>query len=331
MQQRKIGPFSVSAIGLGCMNMSAGYGPRPLEEYSGRLLNQALDQGCTFFDTAAMYGMGHNETLIGTHLASRRAEYVLASKCGIFKNAEGKTETNGRPEVLQKTCEDSLRRLNTDVIDLYYLHRPDPQVPIEESVGALSRMVEQGKVRMLGLSEVSDDTLRRGHDTHPITALQSEYSLWSRTPERKVLNSCAQLDITFVPFSPLGRQFLTGKSSDVQNLGENDYRCSIARPRFEPKNFSENSKLLVPFAAIALQHNCSMAQLALAWLLAQGAFIIPVPGTKHIEYMTENLTASEIELDQRTIAELGALINEQSVSGDRYEASLMHASDAERD
>jgi len=182
MQQRKIGPFTVSAIGLGCMNMSAGYGPRPSHAYAGRLLNQALDQGCTFLDTAAMYGMGHNEELIGVHLASRREEYVLGSKCGIFKNAEGKTETNGRPEILSKTCEDSLRRLNTDVIDLYYLHRPDPNVPIEESVGALSRLVERGKVRTVGLSEVSDDTLRRAHSTHPITALQSEYSLWSRTP-----------------------------------------------------------------------------------------------------------------------------------------------------
>jgi aryl-alcohol dehydrogenase-like predicted oxidoreductase len=331
MQQRKLGPFAVSAIGLGCMNMSAGYGPRPLEEYSGSLLNQALDQGCTFFDTAALYGIGHNETLIGNYLASRRAEYVLASKCGIYKNAQGKTEINGRPEVLQKTCEDSLRRLKTDVIDLYYLHRPDPGVPIEESVGALSRMVEQGKVRVLGLSEVSDITLRRAHATHPITALQSEYSLWSRTPERKVLKSCAELGITFVPFSPLGRQFLTGKSSDVQSLGENDYRCTIARPRFEPKNFAQNSKLLIPLAAIAQRNDCSMAQLVLAWLLAQGEFVVPVPGTKHIEFMIENLAASEIKLNSETITELGALINEQSVSGDRYEAALMRSSDAERD
>ena len=331
MQQRKIGPFLVSPIGLGCMNMSAGYGARPPEEYSGRLLNQALDQGCTFLDTAAMYGMGHNEELIGTQLASRREEYVLASKCGIFKNAEGKTETNGRPEVLLKTCEDSLRRLNTEVIDLYYLHRPDPAVPIEESVGALSRMVEQGKVRVVGLSEVSDDTLRRAHTTHPIAALQSEYSLWSRTPERKVLKSCAELGIAFVPFSPLGRQFLSGKSCDITSMAEDDFRNTFARPRFEPDNFSANSKLLIPYEEIAQQQNCSMAQLALAWLLAQGEFIVPIPGTKHIDYMSENLEAGEIELDHDTVVALGALINEQSVSGERYIAELMRTSDAERD
>ncbi len=331
MQQRKLGPFTVSAIGLGCMNMSAGYGPRPSEEYSGRLLNQALDQGCTFLDTAAMYGMGHNESLIGTHLASRREEYVLASKCGIFKNAEGKTETNGRPEVLQKTCEDSLRRLNTDVIDLYYLHRPDPNVPIEESVGALSRMVEQGKVRAVGLSEVSDVSLRRAHATYPITALQSEYSLWSRTPERKVLKSCTDLGIAFVPFSPLGRQFLTGKSGDINSMTEDDFRFTFARPRFEPDNFAANSKLLISFARVAQQQNCSMAQLALAWLLAQGEFIVPIPGTKHSDFMSENLAAGEIELDDDIVTMLGALINERSVLGDRYIAQLMRTSDAERD
>lgn len=331
MQQRKIGPFSVSPIGLGCMNMSAGYGARPSQEYAGRLLNQALDQGYTFLDTAAMYGMGHNEELIGSQLASRRGEYVLASKCGIFKNAEGKTETNGRPEMLLKTCEDSLRRLNTEVIDLYYLHRPDPDVPIEESVGALSRLVEQGKVRVVGLSEVSDDTLRRAHATHPIAALQSEYSLWSRTPERKVLKSCAELGIAFVPFSPLGRQFLTGKSRDINNMAEDDFRNTFARPRFEPDNFAANSKLLIPFKEMAQQQNCSMAQLALAWLLAQGEFIVPIPGTKHIDYMRENLEAGEIELDHDTVVTLGALINEQSVSGERYIAELMASSDAERD
>jgi aryl-alcohol dehydrogenase-like predicted oxidoreductase len=331
MQQRKIGPFSVSPIGLGCMNMSAGYGARPSQEYAGRLLNQALDQGYTFLDTAAMYGMGHNEELIGTQLASRREEYVLASKCGIFKNAEGKTETNGRPEVLLKTCEDSLRRLNTEVIDLYYLHRPDPDVPIEESVGALSRMVEQGKVRVVGLSEVSDDTLRRAHATHPIAALQSEYSLWSRTPERKVLKSCAELGIAFVPFSPLGRQFLTGKSCDINSMAEDDFRNTFARPRFEPDNFAVNSKLLIPFKEMAQQQNCSMAQLALAWLLAQGEFIVPIPGTKHIDYMRENLEACEIELDHDTVVTLGALFDEQSVSGERYIAELMRTSDAERD
>lgn len=331
MQQRTIGPFSVSAIGLGCMNMSMGYGPRPDAKYAGSLLNQALDMGCSFLDTAAMYGMGHNEELIGTHLHSRRDEYVLASKCGIFKNAEGNTETNGRPDVLLKTCEDSLRRLNTDVIDLYYLHRPDTDVPIEESVGALSRMVEQGKVRLIGLSEVSDHTLRRAHVIHPISALQSEYSLWSRTPERKVLKSCRELGITFVPFAPLGRQFLSGKSGDITDMSEGDFRRTFARPRFEPDNYAANSKLLIPFEKIAQQQNCSMAQLALAWLLARADNIIPIPGTKHIEYMIENLAASELVLSDDTVVELDELINEKTVAGDRYEAKLMRTSDAERD
>jgi aryl-alcohol dehydrogenase-like predicted oxidoreductase len=331
LKQRSIGPFSVSAIGLGCMNMSMGYGHRPESAYSGELLNQALDEGCNFFDTAAMYGMGHNEELIGAHLASRRSEFVLASKCGIFKNAEGKTETNGRPEVLMQTCEDSLRRLKSDTIDLYYLHRPDSDVPIEESVGALSRMVEQGKVRVIGLSEVSDVTLRRAHATHPISALQSEYSLWSRTPERKVLKSCEELGIAFVPFSPLGRQFLTGKSSDVDSLQDFDFRVTFARPRFEADNFAANVRLLVPFAEIAAQYECSMAQLALAWLLMRGENIIPIPGTKHIEYMRENLAASEIDLSQASVAALDELINETTVQGDRYSAELMLSSDAERD
>lgn len=331
MKYRKIGPFSVAPIGLGCMNMSMGYGPRPEPEYSGRLLNEALDQGYNFFDTAAMYGMGHNESLIGEHLSGRRHELVLASKCGIFKNAQGQTETNGRPEVLQQTCEDSLRRLSTDVIDLYYLHRIDPDVPVEESVGALSRLVEQGKIRCIGLSEVSDVSLRKAHAAWPITALQSEYSLWSRTPERKVLDSCAELDIAFVAFSPLGRQFLTGKSHDVSALWEQDFRLSFARPRFEVDNFRKNQKLLIPFAEAARQQDCSMAQLALAWLLARADHIVPIPGTKHIEYMRENRLATEIGLDAATVQALDAMINEQCVSGDRYDELRMRTSDAELD
>jgi len=321
----------IAPIGLGCMNMSMGYGPRPEPEYSGRLLNQALDQGYNFFDTAAMYGMGHNESLIGEHLPTRRGELVLASKCGIFKNAQGETETNGRPEVLRQTCEDSLRRLSTETIDLYYLHRVDPNVPVEESVGALSRLIEQGKIRCIGLSEVSDETLRKAHATWPITALQSEYSLWSRTPERKVLDSCAELDIAFVAFSPLGRQFLTGKSHDVSGMWEQDFRLSFARPRFEPDNFRLNEKLLIPFAEIAHQQECSLAQLALAWLLARGDHIIPIPGTKHIEYMRENIKAGVIELDEATVQALDAIINEHTVSGDRYDALRMRTSDAELD
>jgi len=331
MQQRQIGPFTVSAIGLGCMNMSMGYGPRPDDEESGRLLNAALDHGYTFLDTAAMYGNGHNESLIGKYLSHRRDEYLLASKCGIARGVDGKTEINGDPAVLQQTCELSLRQLNTDVIDLYYLHRIDPHVPVEDSVGALAQLVEQGKVKTIGLSEINSASLRRAHAVHPITAVQSEYSLWSRTPERQMLATCAELDIAFVPFSPLARQFLTGKCGDVTTVLEDDIRASIARPRFEAENFARNQKLLTPFAEIAARNNCSMAQLALAWLLAQGDNIIPIPGTKHYDWMIENAGAGDMSLDAATVTELDQLINEDTVAGRRYTDALMASTDSEKD
>lgn len=331
MQQRKLGPFTVSAIGLGCMNVSMGYGPRIDDDAAGRLFNAALDQGYTFLDTASLYGLGHNESLIGKYLGSRRDEYVLASKCGFSRTQEGKTIMDGRPEVLLQTCEDSLRRLDTDVIDLYYLHRIDPKVPLEESVGALSQMVEQGKVKTIGLSEICADSLRRAHAVHPVAAVQSEYSLWTRTPERKMLATCAELGIAFVPFSPLARQFLTGKSPDVSEVTEDDIRASIARPRFEPDNFAKNRKLLVPFAEIAARHDCTMAQLALAWLLARGDNIVPIPGTKHMGWMIENAGAADVALDAATVAELDALINDDTVAGYRYTDALMKSTDSERD
>ena len=331
MQQRKLGPFTVSAIGLGCMNVSMGYGPRIDDDAAGKLFNAALDQGYTFLDTASLYGLGHNEDLIGKYLSSRRDQYVLASKCGFSRTDEGKTIIDGRPEVLLQTCEDSLRRLNTDVIDLYYLHRIDPKVPVEDSVGALGQLVEQGKIRTIGLSEISADSLRRAHAVHPITAVQSEYSLWSRTPERKVLGACADLGITVVPCSPLASQFLTGKSPVVTAGRDDDIRATIARPRFEPENFAQNQKLLVPFGEIAARQGCSMAQLALAWLLAQGDNIIPIPGTKHMEWMIENAGAGDIELDADTVAELDALINEDTVAGHRYTDALMASTDSEKD
>ncbi len=331
MQIRKIGPFSVSAVGLGCMNISMGYGPRPDDVDSGRLLNQALDEGYSLLDTAAMYGMGHSEKMIGQYLHTRRHEYTLSSKCGIFKNEQGQSEINGRPEVLQRTCEDSLRRLNTDVIDLYYLHRVDPGVPVEESIGALSRLVEQGKLRSIGISEVSDATLRRAHATFPLAALQSEYSLWSRTPERKVLESCRELGIAFVAFSPLGRQFLSGKSTDNSRMWAEDFRRDFAHPRFDPDNFRQNEKLLPPLAEIAKRESCSPAQLSLAWLLARGNHIIPIPGTKHTEYMQENIQAMSLSLDPETVLELDELINEECVAGDRYDVQRMRAADSEQD
>ncbi len=330
MHQRTIGSLSVSAIGLGCMNMSAGYGPAD-DSVSTRLLNEALDSGYTFLDTAEMYGFGHNETLIGNALKSRRSEYVLATKCGLSKRG-----FDGSAEGIAQSCEASLQKLNTDVIDLYYLHRLDPKVEIEESVGALAKLVTEGKVREIGLSEVCCETLRRAHAVHPIAALQSEYSLWSRTPERGVLDVCNELGVTLVPFSPLARAFLTGKSVDVSQLPDNDLRCTIARPRFEPEAFAKNSALLKPFAEIATKNNCTMAQLALAWLLAHtdkgGAkTLVPIPGTKHIEYMRENAGASEVVVDAQTFAELDALINESTVVGQRYEESRMKEADSERD
>ena len=314
------------------MNMSMGYGPRQDEEESGRLLNAALDRGYSLLDTAAMYGMGHNEELIGRYLAHRRDEFVLASKCGIFRGEDrNKIEINGRPEVLMQTCEDSLRRLDAEIIDLYYPHRIDPEVPIEESIGALARLVEQGKIRTIGVSETSSASLRRAHAEHPITAVQSEYSLWTRTPERQILTTCAELGIAFVAFSPLARQFLTGKSPDVTRVLDDDIRATIARPRFEPENFAQNEKLLVPYGGIAARIGCSMAQLALAWLLARGENVIPIPGTKHYDWMVENAGAAEIELDAAVVDELDELINEDTVAGRRYTDAVFAAADSEND
>jgi aryl-alcohol dehydrogenase-like predicted oxidoreductase len=313
------------------MNVSAGYGPRSEDDDCGRLFNAALDHGYTFLDTASLYGLGHNENMIGKYLAARRDEYLLASKCGFSRTDDGNTVMDGRPEILQQTCEESLRRLDTDVIDLYYLHRIDPKVPVEESVGALAGLVEQGKVKTIGLSEISADSLRRAHAVHPITAVQSEYSLWTRTPERRILATCAELGVAFVPFSPLARQFLTGKCGDVTTVSEDDIRASIARPRFEPDNFASNRKLLVPFAEIAARQGCSMAQLALAWLLAQGDNIIPIPGTRHMDWMIENAGAGDITLDAATVDELDQLINEDTVAGYRYTDALMASTDSEKD
>lgn len=331
MHSRKLGPFTVSAIGLGVMNISGGYGPRLSDSDGQKLLEEALDCGYDFFDTASLYGMGHNEEQVGKALAHRRNEYTLASKCGIKTNSEGQSISNGRPEVLIQTCEESLKRLKTDVIDLYYLHRIDANVPIEESVGALSRLVEQGKIRTVGLSEISSESLKRAYATHPIAAVQSEYSLWSRTPERKVLNTCRELDLAFVAFSPLGRQFLTGKSTDCSSVDENNYRATIARPRFEPENFIENCKLLVPFSEIAKREGFSMAQLSLAWLLAKGEDIIPIPGTSNLDHLKENAKAGDIRLLSEVVEELDELINDDVIAGDRYNEFLMSTVDSERD
>lgn len=331
MHQRKLGPFSVSAIGLGCMNMSMGYAKADKNE-SIRLLNECIDAGYTFLDTASMYGMGHNEKLIGKTLSHRRDEYLLSSKCGIVKNSEGVTVIDGRADVIRQTCEESLRNLQTDVIDLYYLHRLDPKVPIEESVGVLSDLVSEGKIKTIGLSEVCAETTYRAHAVHPITAMQSEYSLWTRTPERKILSVCDELDITFVPFSPLARSFLTGITSNASQVDGKDIRATIARPRFEVENFNKNLKLLESYKNIAEAHNCSMAQLALAWILARhGNKMIPIPGTKDVKHMHENAGAGDIRLSDDVVQALDALINENTVAGRRYTDALMASTDSEKD
>lgn len=312
-----------------------GYGPAD-DRQSAILLNEALDAGYRMLDTAAMYGDGHNESLIGETLEGRRGEYLLASKGGLRRSDSGQRFVDGSPESLKAECEASLRRLRTDVIDLYYLHRLDKNVAIEESVGGLAELVAAGKVRAIGLSEVSSETLRRAHAVHPVAAVQSEYSLWSRTPETKMLRSCEELGVTFVAFAPLARAFLTGKATDATALTEHDIRCTNARPRFEPENFAQNARLLEPYAAIAARVGCSMAQLALAWLLGQKnangeKTVIPIPGTKHLEFARENAGAGDIELDDETLAELDALINEDTVAGRRYTDALMTSIDSERD
>lgn len=326
MQERKIGSLSVSPTGLGAMNISSGYGPAD-EENSAQLLQAALEAGVTFFDTAHLYGAGHNETFIGKVMSTHRQKFVLATKCGMSPDG-----INGRPDVIRKQCETSLKRLKTEVLDLYYLHRMDPDVPIEESVGAMATLIKEGKVQELGLSEVCCATIERARTEYPIAAVQSEYSLWSRTPERGVLALCRKLGITFVPFSPLGRGFLAGSSKSVDELPESDLRSTIARPRFEPDAFAKNKALLAEFEVIARDNSCTMAQLALAWLLAiEDKTMVPIPGTRNIQHMKDNAAAATIELNDTTVASLDALINESTVTGTRYTAERMLETDSERD
>ena len=320
MKQRRLGPFAVSAIGFGCMNISHAYGTPPDAKASALLLRKALDLGYTLFDTAALYGFGANETLLGEAIGHRRSEFVLTTKCGMFRNAAG------RPEVIKRTVEDSLTRLRTDVIDLCYLHRYDKRVPIEDSIGALAELVWAGKVRMIGLSEASAATLRRAHLVHPIAALQSEYSLWTRNPEIAVLAECRRLGVAFVAFSPLARGFLGGLE-DVAAFEPKDIRRQM--PRFEPANYAENRKLYRAYAAIAAEVGCAPAQLALAWLLAKGEDIIPIPGTTRLDHMAENFAAQDVDLPDGIVRRLDVLINQASVVGTRYTAATQDEIDTE--
>ena len=322
MKNRKLGPFQVSEIGLGCMNLSHAYGVPVSEAQAERVLLSALDAGVTLFDTAALYGFGTNESLVGKFLKSHRQKFTLASKCGmagVDLNGDGKLVRviDGRPENIRKTCEDSLKRLQTDVIDLYYLHRWDKKVPIEDSVGALSDLVRQGKIQSIGLSEVSAGTLRKAHAVHPIAAVQTEYSLWTRNPEIAVLQACEQLGTTFVAFSPVARGFLCGPL-DMATLDAKDIRKGM--PRFTPENYAANFKLFAPYQNLANEAGCSPAQLALAWLLHKAPHIIPIPGTTSVPHLLDNLGASDIRLSDLIITQLNALINEKTVQGNRYSA-----------
>lgn len=327
MQQRTLGPFSVSALGLGCMNLSHAYGTPPEKKEAQALLLRALDLGVTLFDTAALYGFGLNETLVGEVLGPHRSKFTLASKGGLHGDAQGKRVVDGRPETLKWSCEQSLKRLRSDVIDLYYLHRWDQRVPIEDSVGAMADLVRAGKVRAIGLSEVSAATLRRAHAVHPITAVQTEYSLWTRNPEIAVLDACREIGAAFVAFSPLARGFLTGTLRDVGALGERDIRRTM--PRFQPAHYAANLKLLDGFGAVAHEMRCTMSQLALAWLLHRAGHIIPIPGTRSIAHLEDDLGADRVALSPAVMQQLDALINPRTVSGPRYDAAAQAGVDTE--
>jgi aryl-alcohol dehydrogenase-like predicted oxidoreductase len=323
MQERQLGPFRVSAIGLGCMNFCHAYGqPMPAAD-AERLLLEALDAGVTHFDTAALYGFSVSETLIGQCLSRHRARFVLASKCGmqgVDLKGDGQLVRviDGRPATLRTTCEAALKRLRTDTIDLYYLHRWDPQVPIEESVGALADLLRAGKIRAIGLSEVSAQTLRRAHAEHPIAAVQTEYSLWTRNPEIAVLQACRELQAAFVAFSPVGRGFLTAKPPVTEALDPKDIRRSM--PRFLADNYARNLALLPAVQAVADEVGCTLAQLALAWLLHRGEDILPIPGTTRIDHLHEDLAAADVRLSADVMARLEALMHDRLVAGSRYNA-----------
>ncbi len=307
------------------MGMSQAYGVRDDDE-SVRTLHHALDLGITFFDTADVYGAGHNETLVGRGLGARRREVVLATKCGLRPGAGGAPiEADGTPEHIRAACDASLRRLDTDVIDLYYLHRVDPGVAIEESVGALADLVTAGKVRSIGLSEVAPGTLRRAHRVHPIAAVQSEYSLWFREPEQGIVPVCRELGVTFVPFSPLGRGFLSGGVTDLAALPEQDMRRSV--PRFQDEHLAANVRLVQQLGSRAADRACTPAQLSLAWLLAQGEDIVPIPGTKRRTYLEENVAAAALDLSAGELDALNAIFAPGAASGERYSKDMMRLVD----
>ncbi len=323
MQQRTLGQgLKVSALGLGCMGMSAFYSDRGSDEDSIAVIHRALDLGIDFLDTADIYGPHTNEVLVGKAIRDRRDRVVLATKFGITRpantgaNAGVSGGVNGRPEYVKSACEASLQRLGVDTIDLYYQHRVDPNVAIEETVGAMAELVHEGKVRHLGLSEASAATLRRATAVHPITALQSEYSLWTRDPEDEVLATCRELGIGFVAYSPLGRGFLTGRFRKPEDLPEDDYRRNS--PRFQGENFAKNLELVHQVEEMARDKGCTASQLALAWVLAQGDDIVPIPGTKKLHYLEENVGATKVKLSAEDLQRIDAVAPQGAAAGMRY-------------
>lgn len=315
MKTRQLGSLKVSAIGLGCMGMSEFYG-EPNEEEAIKTINLALDSGIDFLDTADMYGPFTNERLVGKAIKGRRSDIILATKFGNERREDGSwIRINGTPEYVRKACDASLTRLGTDYIDLYYLHRVDNTVPIEETVGAMADLVKAGKVRYLGLSEAAAETIRRAHKIHPITALQSEYSLWTRDPEDRVFETIRELGIGFVAYSPLGRGFLTGKIKSAEDITGSFLKNS---PRFNSDNLAHNLKIVETVEMIAKDKHITPAQLALAWVLHQGDDIVPIPGTKKTKYLQENIQAVDIKLTDDELALLNKLIPKNAAAGDRY-------------
>ena len=317
MKQRRLDSTTemLSAIGLGCMGMSEFYGERNDEE-SIRTIHRSLDLGITFLDTADVYGMGDNEELVGRAIKDRRNDVFLATKFGNVRAADGAfIGVNGRPEYIRKACDASLKRLGVEKIDLYYQHRVDPATPIEETVGAMAELVKQGKIRHIGLSEAAAGTIRRAQKVHPIAALQTEYSLWTRDPETEILQACKELGITFVAYSPLGRGFLTGQIKRPQDV-PNDYRKNM--PRLQEENLGRNLELAQGLEEIAKEKGCTPAQLALAWLLAQGEFIVPIPGTKRIKYLEQNAEALNVKLSGEDLQRIDQLVPHGAAAGERY-------------